>query len=293
MDAQASGWLHHFEPFGTFHGVTLLACVVSIALVCWIGRTLRGLDQRSGGARERTFIVGVAVLMFGFQAFATGWRLLPSQFSIDESLPLHLCRVGGWVAPIALLTGGARSRSILFFWGLGLSTQGYITPVWTDGLASVGYWLFWVGHTVIIGSAIYDLVVRGYTPSGRDLRFAAGAGMGFVGLVVGVNMALGTNYCYLGQGDYGGRTVVDVLGDWPWRIAPMVLGAMFLFTALYAGVAGVRWAVALPARLRLADAARERLPDIVVAEGAGTMVLGERKSEPIEAEQPEPARRAA
>lgn len=301
MDAQADSWLYHFEAFSTFHAVTLLACGIAISGACLIGRTLQAHDDRDGGGRERAFVLVVAIGMCAFQAFATGWRFLPSQFSIDESLPLHLCRVVGWVAPFALLTRGHRSRAVLFFWGLGLSTQGYITPVWTDGLLSVGFWVFWVGHTVIIGAAIYDLAVRGYNPVGRDFRFASGSGLGFATLVVGVNLALGTNYCYLGQTDYGGRTVVDMLGDWPLRMIPMVLGALFLFGMLYGLSMSARWAIALPARLRLARAVEEQMPDIVVAERAGKLVLGDRQVSPdrgplvpaAEQGEPEPARRAA
>lgn len=190
-------------------------------------------DALDGGTRERRFRHTLAWVFVGWQAFATVWRVLPGEFDLNESLPLHLCRIVGWVVPIAMLTLHWRWRAVVFFWGIGLSTQGFFTPMWNDGLASVAFWLYWVGHVIIIGWGIYDLTVLGYRPRLRHLGFASIAG---VVLTVGIavfNVGCGTNYCYLGKGDYVGTSVVDHLGDWPARPAIIIGGSVFVFVVMY------------------------------------------------------------
>jgi len=231
-----SNWLHHFEPRSTFHVLTVLGCVLVIVLWCVAGRRLL---TRSPDAEHR-FRVRVAWFMIGWQAFATVWRLLPENYTLDESIPLHLCRIVGWVVPFMLLTQHRRLRAIVYFWGLGLSTQGFFTPVWHDGFLHAGYWLFWMGHTIIVGAAVYDIAVHGWGPRFRDWGFAALWGLNYAGLVIGVNLWLGTNYSYLGKEAYAASTIVDKLGDWPQRPMLMILGAQIIMLLLYLAAVVVR-----------------------------------------------------
>lgn len=235
-----SDWLHHFEAFGVFHAVVVGVCAAIMAASCVVGRRLRWLDRADAGRREARFGAALGWSIVAWQSFATVWRVLPGQWDVNESLPLHLCRWTGWIAAVCLITGWRRARALSFFWGLGLSVQGFVTPMWNDGLASVAFWLYWVGHLQIVGTAVYDLVVRGYTPRWRDLGFALVAGVAYVLLTVGVNMALDTNYSYLGSWDYGPASVVDRLGDFPDRVYKMVGGAAVLFLLMFGACRGVR-----------------------------------------------------
>lgn len=232
----APSWLHHFEAFSPFHWTTLGVCVAVIGAWCLVGRALRGRDGADGGRREPRFRHALAWVFLGWQAFATAWRLLPGQFDVNESIPLHLCRIVGFAAPLAMLTLHWRWRAIVFFWGIGLSTQGFFTPMWNDGLASVAFWLYWVGHVIIIGTGVYDLVVLGYRPRLRHLGFACVAGVVLTVGIAAFNVACGTNYCYLGKGDYEGTSIVDHLGDWPARPAIIIGGSLIVFVVMY-GVA--------------------------------------------------------
>ena len=220
-----------------FHAITVLVCTLGIAAVCVIGRRAKQRDP----AAEQRLRHRVAWCMIGWQTFATIWRLLPMNYTIEESWPLHLCRVVGWVAPFMLMSHHRRLRAVVHFWGLGLSTQGCFTPFWNEGLLHVGYWLFWVGHTLIVGAAIYDLTVHGWGPRFRDWGFAALWGLLYAGLAIGLNIAMGTNYSYLGRGEYDATSVVSLLGEWPERPLFMILGAQLVMLMLYgAAVLGRR-----------------------------------------------------
>lgn len=225
-DGTPPSWADEFQAFTSFHAVAVSVCIVGIGLVCSIGRRWRGTE------RERRLRLCIGWGIVAWQAFATVWRVLPGQWDLAESLPLHMCRVVGWVAALALLTGDRRARSLAYFWGLGLSTQGFVTPMWSHGYASVAFWMYWLGHGQIVLAAVYDLSVLGYTPRRWDWGFASLAGLAYAVVVVAINMALGTNYSYLGSGTYDAASVVDVLGPWPWRVLSMIAGAWALFTVL-------------------------------------------------------------
>lgn len=221
-----SSWAREFHAYSAFHAVTLAACALAIFGACLAGRRL----SPSGERRWRRSI-GWSIV--AFQTFAALWRVAPGSFDLHESLPLHMCRVVVWAAALTMLTESRRARTICFFWGLGLSSQGFLTPMWNHGLASVEFWLFWVSHAQIVGVAVYSLAVLGYRPARSDLIFASVAGIGFALGVIGVNLALGTNYSYLGAGTYQNRCVVDMLGPWPWRAPAMIAGALAIFGVLY------------------------------------------------------------
>jgi len=235
-------WLSEFQAYTPFHAVTVAVCAFAIFVLCRAGR-------RSRDEGEHRLRVGIGWTIVAFQAFAFIWRLLPGQFDLHESLPLHLCRVTVWAAALAMLTESRRARSICFFWGLGLSTQGFITPMWTQGLASVEFWMFWVSHAQIAGVAAYSVAVLGYRPSRGDLLFVSVSGVLLASLVIGVNLSLGTNYSYLGAGAYDARCIVDLLGPWPWRAPAMIAGSLAIFGLLYGLSVALRWLARLARRL--------------------------------------------
>jgi hypothetical integral membrane protein (TIGR02206 family) len=222
------GWLHHFEAGTAFHGIVVGLCVLLMAVACVAGGVLARRDRTDAGARERAFGAAIGWTIVGWQGFATMWRVLPGRWDLNESLPFHLCRWTGWIAAVCLIAGprwGWRwSRALMFFWGLGLSME---------------FWLYWVGHLQIVGVAVYDLAVRRFVPTARDLLFAAAAGVLFVALVMGVNHGLGTNYSYLGAWDYGRASVVDRLGPYPERVFKMAGGALVLFVLMYGAARGL------------------------------------------------------
>lgn len=226
----AMTWSYRFRPFTTFHLVMVLACAALVFGACRYGRETRQT------AAERRFRLAWGWSIVAFGVFSNIWWAIPGHHAPDGRLPLHLCRVATWVAAAAMLTGARPWRAVLFFWGLGLCVQGLVTPLRLDGFASVGFWIFWVGHLQIVGSAVYDVVVLGFRPVVRDLRAAVLASWAYIAVVVPVNLVFDLDYGYLGRGEYRTRNVLDHLPPWPWR--PVC------FIAIAHGVLVLLWAVA-------------------------------------------------
>lgn len=218
-----------FAPFTATHLVAAGIGVACMAVFVLAGR-------QSSDVREKHIARTWAVLWLVQQAITTAYWLLPASFDIGKSLPLHLCDVIGWIGPFALLLPHTRTsrwlRTVLYFWGIGLSTQAFFTPTVTQGPDDPRFWFFWISHTQIVGAGVYDVIVRGYRPSTRDLKVAIVASLFWMVSLALFDWATGLNYGYLGK-ELEGETILNVLPPWPWRLFAMAGIVLVLFTLLW------------------------------------------------------------
>lgn len=209
-----------FQPFSLTHAAVLAGFVALTTVAVMLRRRWR--DTPRAQRLDRS----LAALAFPACLAVNTWPLLPGHFDWGWSLPLHVCDVATLCVPFALATHHRPVRALLYFWGLGLSTQGFITPDLRDGPAKLGFWMFWLAHYSVVGGAIYDVAGRGFRPTWTDYRTSLVAGLAYVALVLVIDVRLGVNYGYVGPGKPGQPSIVDALGPWPWRVGVMiVLGA--------------------------------------------------------------------
>lgn len=240
-----------FKTFTGPHAVALAVCTVLIAAVVVAGRRLRrepfGGARTSRDARVRS---GILVDPAGQMLGAIGiimwlswqlWWFAPAQFKWTSSLPLHICDLAGLVAALALMTGSRLLTTVLVFWGLGLSTQAYATPVVRIGPGATEFWIFWESHTFIIGSAVYCIAVRGYRAGVRDLRNIVLVTFAYLGVMLPLDVLTGWNYGYVGNAAPETETLIDKLGPWPWRLVPLALIVNGVYLVVWLGfVIGAR-----------------------------------------------------
>ena len=215
--------------------VTVTVCVAFMIGLSLLGARLR----RRGG--ERALRLTFAGLCLAVWVAAQVVFLRPANFDPAVSFPLHICDVAGLLGPLALLTRRRLLLSVLYFWGFGLTTQGFITPVLppSEGLGSIWYWVFWANHASIVGLALYAVVVLGYRPRWVDLAAAIAFTAGWLAVVLPLNLAFDWNYGYVGPSKPDAPTLLDSLGAWPLRllwIAGLVIAG---FTVLW-----LPWAIA-------------------------------------------------
>lgn len=225
--AAAKTFLDAFQSFTVFHAITVWAAATLTIGACVLGRRWYGTP------RERRLRHGWAWFTLASQALTQAYYY--SHWRLIDSLPLQLCDLAVIVAALALLTRTRWLRSLLYFWGLGLSTQAFVTPVVADGLLHPHYWMFFVGHLQIVGSAIYELVVLRFRPTRRDFAGSFLITLGYALAMIAFNMALKTNYGYLGDTVPEKPTILDSLPPWPWRAVVIM--------AMAAGVFVVMWGV--------------------------------------------------
>jgi hypothetical integral membrane protein (TIGR02206 family) len=207
-----------FAPFGALHAVAVAVCALLVAAVVAAGRALAG---RPAEARWRKSFAAFALCYWVGYTVAWNW----TGIDVYAGLPLHLCDFNALVAPFALLTLKRWLRATLYFWTFTLTSQAFIQPELHQGPAHLAFWAFWAGHTIIMTSAVYDLVVLRFRPDWSDLARVAVVSLAYAAFILPVNFVLGTNYGFISNPPPGKPLppFVDALGPWPQR-ALIIMG---------------------------------------------------------------------
>jgi hypothetical integral membrane protein (TIGR02206 family) len=222
-------------PGSPNHLLAVGICGLVILLFIAAGRVL-AYEGREAALRKT--LGWFAVLSF---LSINGWYALPANLDWDKTLPLHVCDLANLLAALVMFFGHRVRllRTTLYFWAFALTLHGFITPVVEPGLTSPTYWLFWLNHTTVVGLALYDVCVGGYRPTWRDLLLAAGVTLGYVALVLPINLMGGWNYGYVGRDLPATGTILNLLGDWPGRVFWLAGLGLLSFVLVY-----VPWPIA-------------------------------------------------
>ncbi len=225
-----------FEPFTPAHGLTVLVCAAVMLAAVVSGRRLRHAEPARLRRWERAAGAFALVHWLLYAAHALRFIRQDPMFAI----PLQLCDLASLLAALWLLWPARRLAVLVYFWGIALSSQGFVTPTVRVGPEGVNFWFFWVSHTIIVGTGIYACAVRGLVPRGSDLGDAIGAGVFYLAITLPLNVACDMNFGYTGppRAD-GARTLADALGQWPLRVVWIVLLATGAMT-----VAWLPWGIA-------------------------------------------------
>lgn len=205
--------------------------MVGLLIVLWsiliaLGRQWQGTRQLQ--QTEKHFARVILCLWLGIRT----WRLLPPQFDPAYSLPLEFCDLLALLVPLVFLWPRRLWKALIYFWGLGLSVQGIFTPDLQAGPDRLGFWLFWLHHAVIVGTALYIVMVHHFRPTWQDYRLAVSAGLAYVAIVFPIDCWFGFNYGYVGPLRPARPSLIDFLGPWPWRVAIMALLAALAMALL-------------------------------------------------------------
>jgi hypothetical integral membrane protein (TIGR02206 family) len=174
--------------------------------------------------------VGWSVFVLVFQAMAQRWWFLPEHFAPRDSLPLHMCDIVIWFTPFALIWRRRLAMALMYFWGVGLSVNAFFHPVLFEGSAQAKFWLYWVGHTQIVGTGIYVVAVMRFRPGLADLWAAVAVLLIYTALLLPLDYVMDFDYGYLGPNS----DVVGILGPWPVRVVFLLLLEVFAFAVLWA-----------------------------------------------------------
>lgn len=233
MAGDAAGWWDRFQPFSAVHFVVVLVFIAGTTVLCGLGARWRSTS------RESRLRHGLAWANIAVQSYSVLWYLRPAAFKIDESLPLHVCDVCGWLACFALLREARWVRTLTFMWGLGLCTQAFVTPIVTAGPGYTRFWLFWLTHGLIVGTSVYLFVVLRYRPRLRDLGVALAWLWAYGFSAIAINLWLDTNYVFVGRTTPEAPTIVDQLGPWPRRLIWMGALTIGILSAVYGVSRGI------------------------------------------------------
>lgn len=222
-------WRNHFKPYTVTH----LCVVVAFAVLVSAMIAMRRCDPIAEDQRKRRFVdKTIGWLALGMACFVQIATLWPSRFDYRTALPLHICDLGMFMAPGALLLRWRWLRDMAYFWGLGLSSLSFIYPDLSFGPAHFQFWVFWMGHAAVLTAALYDVLARSFRPHWGDWLFAVKFSTVYALYIFSLDAYFHLNYGYIGKSYNGQRSPVDFLGPWPWRVPLMYVMALVVMFLL-------------------------------------------------------------
>jgi hypothetical integral membrane protein (TIGR02206 family) len=217
----SAGPLDTFHAWSLTHWVVIFGCII-------VSITLAAMRRKVGRPLDLVLAPLTAVSWLVIQLV----QATSERFSLNTSLPLHVSDLTLLIVPIALWTQRRWTRAILYYWGLALGSLAFLIPDLHDGPAHIGFWFFWIGHTIIIAAVVYDLFGRDYRPTWGDFAIAALASTIYAAVIVPFNAITHLSYGYLGPDQAAQPAILHHFGPWPLRVVPLVLTGLFAMAAL-------------------------------------------------------------
>jgi hypothetical integral membrane protein (TIGR02206 family) len=213
-----------FVLFGTAHLGTLALICTSCLLLAWFGRRPAATPPRKTALRY-----GLAALLLITHIAWDGWQIAAGVWTIDWSLPLHICQLAQLLSVVMLLTRSRGLFDVLYFWGVVGVTQALLTPnLSIHGFPHIAFLAYFVSHGATLLAVTYILTAEGYRPGWGSLGRSWLAVHLLLPLIVLVNLATGGNYWFLAHPP-ATPSLLDYLGPWPWYILAIELIGLGLF----------------------------------------------------------------
>ncbi|MFC1770472.1 TIGR02206 family membrane protein [Candidatus Margulisiibacteriota bacterium] len=202
----------NFELFSLSHILTLVFIVLfNIAIIIWLKKTK---NQKV----LHYFEYGWAALLIGQELASYIWLKSVDAWSIQTSLPLHLCGVGLILAAIMLINKNYFLFEITYFWGFAGSIQALLTPDLTPyPFPHFVYIQFFVCHAAIITAVLYMVFIKKYRPTLKSILKVAIVTNLYMIFIAGFNLITNANYLYICHKPQG-ASLLDFFGPWPWYI---------------------------------------------------------------------------
>lgn len=215
-------------PFILFGPAHLIALALGVAVPLLLGLWVRRSRARDHGVR----LLLAALLAAGWlgwyaMLWARGW------LAAGNALPLNLCDWAQAALIVALLSRNQRAYELGYFWGLGGTLQGVITPDLPSGFPDLQFLLFMLDHAGLIAVVLYLTWGSGMRPVASSLPRVILATLFYVAIAGIADYMLGTNYGFLrGKGDH--VSLLTWLAPWPWYIGELVAIGLMSVAIYYA-----------------------------------------------------------
>lgn len=209
-----------FTSYGWTHGL-----IVAISIAAWV-YLIRFARVSRGTAREAVLRRALAVSILTVEGIWFAWKMTPSEWNVDQSLPFHLCDFAWMACAWSLMTAGAPNRllhQVVILWTLGLAILGYLTPTIDVPPTDPRFWQFWLIHWMVLGTGLLNLAAFGTVVDWKGCRGTIIVSAALFIPVTIFNLIFETPYFFSGKGTPENPTPIDLLGEWPLRLVWMIL----------------------------------------------------------------------
>ncbi len=216
-----------FVLFGPSHlGAIALTLGVPLALA------LVARHEHLGKSADRATRIGLFALLLGGWVFWFGLNAARGELSVERFLPMHLCDWAQVALMVALLTRNPFAYALGYFWGLGGTLQGVLTPTVYYDFPDAAFIAFFIQHGGVIAALLYLTLGTRMRPTLRVLPWVMLASLGYLAAAGLVDWLFGVNYGFLRQKP-AGENLLTLLAPWPWYIAQLVAIGMVSILIYY------------------------------------------------------------
>ena len=215
--------------------------LIGLAIVVLVNLSFVHFRTHSSEQWRRAFRYTLAAILLVNETLWNWWNWYIGAWTIQTTLPLHICSVMVFASAYMLVTKSYRIYEFIYFLGIGAASQALLTP--DAGIYGFPHFRFFqviISHGAIVTSAIYMTVVEGFRPYWSSFARVAVGGLGYMAVVFVVNLLLGSNYLFIMRKP-DTASLMDLFPPWPYYIGVLLLIALVVFLVLYAPFAIQDW----------------------------------------------------
>lgn len=215
---------HEFiDLFGGLWWITNISTAVIIFSLIFFGKELKHNQQIEFGKVLGYFLLIRSVWIHFYQLYLGLW-------TIESSLPLHLCGISAILSGIVLITKHQKLYEFLYFWGISGGYISIVTPEFTIGTQGLLFIDYYVSHGGIIFSALYCTLVLKMKPSqGSWLKIFIWSQL-LILFIGGLNYILDSNYMYINAPPKVENPFI--IGEFPFHLIGFELAGLLHFWLL-------------------------------------------------------------
>lgn len=200
-------------------GIVAAACAVAFRI------------GRSRPSTLKRLRVAAAMVLIAFLAF-TYYSWFRLGFAPGSDLPLWLC---DWVYLLAIFNLSWPTQvgvEVAYFWAMAGTLQALVTPDLSQGFPTLLYFLFFIGHGLIMAAVFLEVGAAESAPRPVGVLYAWVALVGYTAVVMGLDKLFGWDYGFMLYKPHV-HTLLDYLGPWPYYILSGLTVGLVLFWLAY------------------------------------------------------------
>jgi hypothetical integral membrane protein (TIGR02206 family) len=215
-----------FVLFGPEHLLALGLIFLANIIVVFLGR-------RSGEKGRKIIRWFLAIILLVDEALWHLWNATTGQWSIQTTLPFHLCSVFVFLSAYMLISRNYGIYEFAYFLGIAGATQALLTPdAGKYGFPHFRAFQVMISHGTIVTAAVYMTLVEGFRPTWGSLKRVLIGGNIYMVVIFGLNLLIGSNYLFIAHKPET-ASLMDVLPQWPVYIIFLELIGAVISLLLY------------------------------------------------------------
>jgi hypothetical integral membrane protein (TIGR02206 family) len=215
-----------FVLFGPAH-----LAAIALTILVPLALALLARHEHLGRHADRLARIGLACFLTLGLIGWYGQMLWRHELHLDNMLPMNLCDWAEIVLVAALLTRHQFAYELGYFWGLGGTLQGVLTPPLYYDFPDAQFVFFFIQHGGVVAALLYLTLGLRMRPTSRSLPRVIAASFCYLGAAALVDWVLGANYGFLRAKPLG-QNLLTVLSPWPWYI-PQLVAVGITFVLIY------------------------------------------------------------